>query len=347
MAKETSQNRRIRIVTERAVQQPFKFEWETYDPYAFMILPPERIRANYRLPMMFNPSTNVRGKSMPTSQPVPSHGPWIVPGSTFYPKKTYPLQARDLHRRFASLDLSEDAVLAFYNEWGNLGRTNWQVECDEKNASFVGERLYETRSHILKLRRLIDLWDARAGGKDAIGAHLDLDTTFSFDDDGGVWTSILQDTTPVLRQPTCDVEFDKIESFRFSWVPVRSATHHKEEVNGLPTTHGYKAVRILSPEEFAKRVVLEQINLELIEGAFPAITGNRSEPFQLVPKDLLGALYLLFANDTMNGTPPMRPCACGCGTWFHPSTGQQRYVSDRHRHKRFNQEARKKPAKPT
>src|SRR5262249_44067314 len=73
----------------------------------------------------------------------------------------YPLEEPGLHRKFAELSLTEDAIVNFANAWGPLENAH-ELEPDEYEERMVAWKGDDVRSwfeQIRTMKALVELWD--------------------------------------------------------------------------------------------------------------------------------------------------------------------------------------------
>ncbi len=80
----------------------------------------------------------------------------------------YPLEEEPgLYRAFASLELTEQAILEFANKWGPLENAH-ELDPDEyadTMVAYVGDRLASWFTEINRMKVLVELWDVLTGNK--------------------------------------------------------------------------------------------------------------------------------------------------------------------------------------
>ncbi|HSI71706.1 MAG TPA: hypothetical protein VK934_00900 [Fimbriimonas sp.] len=200
----------------------------------------------------------------------------------------------------------------------------------------------------MKLRFLLKLWDASLNEDDStIASMVNVQRSVSFYDAEGRLNHSQgdgYDGGPFLRFPEHDLPLRYPNTMTSSFLTLRNPTHRIVEDRPVMVKgelqRRWHLERSLSLSNYARLIVLEEVNMELLDGVCPAITLAKSEPYQLVPRDLLGCFYLLFMNEIVAGASAMQPCQCGCGEWFWPTTGQQRYKSRAHSDRANNRKRR-------
>jgi hypothetical protein len=229
-----------------------------------------------------------------------------------------PLKIRDLHRRFAKLSertngMLREEILDFANEYGLLGcpRDLWKFEGDRGELAYFGERDSDWRIRFHEFTCLLRIWDfIRTDDKPALRKII------QWSDDGtNVW----------------------VKGFAPSPTPAWNLAE-----KGSPRT-GYlidqwPRLSVIAP---AKHFLYREINRVLAEQAAPQIFTDRPGESLIMPKSLLGAIYVLFALEVGGIAQPPIQCP-GCGEYFVPHHGRQRHCSDSCRQKSYTR--RKKEA---
>ncbi len=228
--------------------------------------------------------------------PVPAGAALAVP-SHEHGEPYMPLEHASLYREFAELE-TRHQILSFCTRFGFLGRYVYGLSSDPARGSdFAGEHFTVWNEQIAKLKQLVRLFDALRKPKysdEAVERLIDL---------GG------RGKGPEFR----DKEPGGVQVRDF-YVPGYT----------LPM----RTVSTLTIREAGELVLLDQVNKELALGTYPATTMLEGSAVYVVPRDLLGALYLLFAREAMGGLRAPKFCD-GCGKWFIPEGSmKQTYCSD-------------------
>lgn len=254
-----------------------------------------------------------------------SVGPWLVlerQGEAWggspdpdYAEEYEPLQDPNLHRTFAALSGGPKAILAFAEKHGFLGRKThclrWDVGTQQGwDENMVwGERLDDWRRAIRRLRFLLAI-------KDAIAKE-------NWSQTGSPPIERLAGKIPAIGgDPDPDPEIRDALNVGLS-LRMYSLTERS-----LQRSQGIRAE--------AGSVLERFLNEELEAGSYGMVEAKRRGQVRLVPRDLLGALYVLLAWEVIGASP--RPRACkkvGCGRQYVPSHGRQIYCSDSCKWKAF------------
>jgi len=210
-----------------------------------------------------------------------------------------PLEQSGLHRNFADLDhLNPDEILAFANLFGFLGRSLHRVDLLADGRKDVkGELQGQWAGEMLRMRRLIQLWDLyRDPSHDSLDEIADselqvnhLDITFDWADDH-------------VRKVYGDSDEYRFDLFGLT--PFRDSSLFRK-----------MAVRIL---------LRNAVNRQLEKGAYGAIDVKAGAKQVLIPSDLLGAMYILFARELTGENLPGIRCP-ECRDFFNPENARQAY----------------------
>lgn len=226
-----------------------------------------------------------------------------------------PLDEPGLHRTLASREVSQEGILEFVEAFGFLGR--WTSELSLRNQAdvlFWGESFDQWAEEIYRMRVLLELWDCyRSTSIDAAARLENL-------------VVIARGEAFVYGKP-----FPVPEEVRFKDLAAPMA--------GIPALGDKTQMLRLA----ALAIVRDALNVELAEGTRPAINASPGSPIWLVPNDLQGALYAMFAEEVIGRTQPTQACAA-CGTYFLPKHGRQIYCDDRCKFKGYRQNKKKKEA---
>ncbi|MEQ1824117.1 MAG: hypothetical protein ABL949_16530 [Fimbriimonadaceae bacterium] len=194
---------------------------------------------------------------------------------------------RMIHRQFAALPDDENKILAFANQYGLLGRIKL---FSTKGFFRAGEFISEWQAERDKVRLLLSVFD----------------------------------------EPFRDAKTDPDEEL-LRLAPLY-ATRPKEGRNApgkLALIHilqeadsgKYQPVQMYSL--ILKTFVLIEINLG-VDIVAEMIPGAR---IRLMPKDLLGAIYVHFLNEIIGSVRTPIKCG-GCGRWYSPKDARSKYCSN-------------------
>ncbi len=247
---------------------------------------------------------------------VTQQGPWIVEpaddpmagGCLDY----NPMRLSALHRKFALIEPNPESVLEFANEYGMLGRV---VRFERNN---VGGAAFEPINfwlmHVGKLRRLLKIWDSCKESATEQEAKTEIEPM--------VWAGIGANIDRVARREaqdgTSSYPFYSYSGFSEADDYVRQMSEGSDEQPRLSDDFSYKICGLL--------LLREQLNLELAAGVKASINPIPGTQVYMVPKDLLGAIYALFAQETIGSTRASIRCA-GCGKWFFPADARKKTCS--------------------
>jgi len=235
-----------------------------------------------------------------------------------------PLEQPNLHREFARIEIAPDPIIAFANSFGFLGRlTEILDNVDESDKSqYLGESLEDWGTQIFQMRTLTEIWDLYCNPNPDSNRRLaDLleisGDTISVDQNYVIAFAATQSTSP----PTIDWDWDELET----------------SLEDLP--RGLDDVARLRMG--ARLLVRDAVNYELREGSYASIDAKHGSPIYLVPRDLRGALYVMFAQELLGQSIPSIRCDA-CGSYFVPEHGKQRYCDDRCKFKAYRQRKKEK-----
>jgi hypothetical protein len=272
------------------------------------------------------PSLTVDGQPSPPwkSRPSPPGASYpMVPPSRRYD----PMQRPGLFREFAALTLNDEAaVLCFARHYGHLGlplRLGVVRGLDPCVDEVYGEALWVWNREIRVLKSLVSIWD-----------HVEASDQEWLDDR--------------FRWETRD---DALPTVVYSDLPVRleDALPGQAYLSTVVTGPGIEveATQLLSHRDpfFAARVLLmHEVNQRLEELSFSRllIDSGTDSAMHVVPRNLIGALWLQFAMATTDKWP-YRQCGF-CNRWFQVAPqGLSRgshYCEDRCRAKAWRRQRR-------
>lgn len=257
----------------------------------------------------YNPDTGLVGVGEAEVKKPENHV-WISPVGG--PRRSIsPLSDEGLHRNFAEQGASDDAIVKLANTYGLLGPYTFMLEHPDGFVTF-GESLSWFRQDVIKLRFLLSLWDKVNSGEGDVDSfirdRLDLANSGSFFDDQKR-RNVVRSLQPMVRCAEATEFGLTIPSFDYSYAFSNSFANH-----GLD----------IKPSIAAVLFIREQVNRVLAKYVSPAIRSWKSPRYGLVAKNLLGAIYLSFANEITGQAKEMRRCG-GCGRWFYPNTARQQF----------------------
>lgn len=233
-----------------------------------------------------------------------------------------PLQNVGLHRLFADLR-SETAILEFAHEYGLLGREisklrphsqhlkNLQGQPLDQEDFYWGEALDTWYEEIGCMRILLALHEALQSKspliEEIVRSLVDIDPRGILQVGTG-YADALQGATHVpLRMK----------------IPVLA--HRLDVCSGMESWN-----------ELARMWFEAQINRCLAEGTRPAIEARAGAPVYILPRDLLGAIHIMLAEEITGQAGNTIKCHA-CGKYFFPEHGRQIYCDDRCKFKAYRQ----------
>ena len=261
---------------------------------------------------------------------------WLVRHDSLYVRQYPPLAIQSLHRQFASIEPTPESILAFANEFGFLGHTQWLVDTSSNNQSMpVGEPLRFWQNEIDRLARLIDLWELVKQERRQDLSHLvrwtplgePQQVTLHLVSVGGK----LQPRLAVCLQKN-PLEFSDFfrqdgeyaEQMRYSEMTVLA---YQEKASDLELLERWKHGDPLEPARF---YVHREVNNHQKGHVSPAVLPFRKGELFFFPDCLLSSLYTLFMLELSGRS--RQPMLCerpGCGRYFQPEHGRQQYCEKR------------------
>ncbi|HYV34628.1 MAG TPA: hypothetical protein VE988_02925 [Gemmataceae bacterium] len=199
-----------------------------------------------------------------------------------------------LYRKFAGLDLIEEAILRFADRWGPLENAH-EVEPDEYEntmVAFVGDTTQEWFTQIRRMRALVELWDVLQGKTKRKLADL-IDTVIS--ECNWSW----------------DVEIRFKEYPDLNW-------HQTFRERDWP---GFSALESGRTREVARTCLFDLVNESLWGSCSPWLSPNDSDDAVtvcLTPHNLKAAMWLMFAQE-LTGEKDLKQCLY-CKGYFEAST---------------------------
>ena len=257
-------------------------------------------------------------------------GPWFVEAVPMGAPRTVrqytPLGIANLHRRFARLSTTEKAILQFANRYGVLGHG---LMLDGANAVFAGESLGIWSSEISEMGLLLALWDlVMAEDRQTLSTFVrwqskprsvKLQLVFGErrlqkEMTRRIWRDFL---SPIVVEEQTGVRID------YAGVPVIAAEYLGPHSQALLAKWRYG-----DEIEPIRYYVHRTINERMRGHVSPAVLPYRGGDIHFFPDCLLSALYVHFAMEVSGEQRPQIVCK-GCGRYFRPNHGHQRYCNDR------------------
>jgi hypothetical protein len=208
-----------------------------------------------------------------------------------------PLKMGGLHRDFAALDLAERSVRAFADRHGLLGFETWHVMGGKDDL--VAEPLDNWYSEIRTMRLIVGLWD------------LYRDPETKREDFAKV---VYDDLDYASFSPEAEAEDELPPS---AWLYTDVFLPHPHTGRGHDEQARYSAGMLLSA------IVSNALGILTV----PMVEVRKGGQINLVPRNLLGAMYVLLAQEIMGRTEPPIRCAT-CGRWFDAGHALRMYCSD-------------------
>jgi hypothetical protein len=239
-----------------------------------------------------------------------------------------PMDVTALHRTFARTKCNRDGVCEFARQYGFLGRNTLSLnEFDEKTGERLavrhwGEAFNEWVREIAQLRALLDIWDLY---RDPNSAALDRLSSMFITEDSD-YTVDDSYFAPILDESVSSVlDYWGNPMFEADDAPILAT-----DSDDIPPV-GDSGTRL---RLIARKLLKETVNEQLRDGVYASIDVRDGAPIQLVPRDLLGAIYIHLARELLGESVPSKACAA-CGRYFVPEHGKQIYCDERCKFKAY------------
>jgi hypothetical protein len=219
----------------------------------------------------------------------------------------YPLEeVPGLYRKFAGLDLTEDAILGFADRWGPLENAH-QMESDEFEntmVAFVGDTTEAWFTQIRRMKALVELWDVLQGKiKKKLADVIDVEKhecNWSWD---------------------VEIRFKVYPNLRWHY------TFRERDWPGFSELLESGGTR-----EVARTGLFDLVNESLWGSCSPWLStdeGNEHGRLCLTPHNLKAAMWLMFAQEIL-GEKDLKQCLY-CKRYFEASkeTNDRRQRSDK------------------
>ena len=259
-------------------------------------------------------------------------GPWLIRSDSLYVRQYSPLAVSNLHRRFAGTEATAESILAFSNEYGLLGHGLWLSDSGSNDGEMmVGESLAFWQKEIEHMARLMALWELVKSGSRRELSHLVEWTPpgksqqvrlYLVDVDG----KLRPDLAQFMRQRPDEFhdyfrrDEDLAGRMRHRGVTVLA---HEENGSDMDLLERWKHG---DPIEPARYFVHREVNNRLRGHVSPAVLPFRNGEIFFFPDCLLSSLYTQFMLELSGRNRPAMLCARpGCGRYFDPAHGRQRY----------------------
>jgi hypothetical protein len=233
------------------------------------------------------------GQEVISGIPVPEghqQGPWLQTHHPLFGGEYAPLSIPNMHRRFARLRETERSILRFANRYGLLGH----------GAVFMGSRVLQ-RYEALRvwhreastMKKLVEVWDlVKRGDAGKLGQWVQ-------------WS-----------KPPMQVAWNYPGEFELLGDELFPGT--------LPIRDRWRFGEVIEP---ARHYVFLQVSKKLEGHVNPVVHPDLRGDIMLVPDCLLSAMYVQFAIELSGKERPAIVCQ-GCGRYFPPVHGAQRYCEE-------------------
>lgn len=221
-----------------------------------------------------------------------------------------PLEVDGLHRKFAGLKNDPNAIREFCQSFGFLGVNTWFIylEFDPEyldEVYVVGECLTDWYQQIGLARSIIGLYDSLKTGDQA-------------------------EISKLIHASKYEVYFPEDVTY-YNRKAFSSLALSSEPLEISPN---------LSIQDAGKELLVQTVSKILQKTSSPWLTLKTSPQLRLVPTSLIGAIYLLLADEILGKVSPYRRCAV-CQTKFIPVKSQGKYCSSRCKQKAYRQRGSK------
>ena len=263
-------------------------------------------------------------------------GPWLIRSDSLYVRQYSPLAVPNLHRRFARTEPIAESILTISNECGLLGHGLWLGDSGPGNREMVtGESLGFWQKEIEGMARLMALWDLVQSGSQRELSHLVEWTPpgtsqqvrlYLVDVDGKLRPDLAQWMRQNPREFYNRFRQDGDLAGPITFWEVRVLAH-QEKGSDIELLERWKYG---DPIEPARYFVHQEVNNRLRGHVSPAVLPFRKGEIFFFPDCLLSSLYTQFMLELSGRNRPAILCARpGCGRYFDPEHGRQRYCDKR------------------
>ena len=266
-------------------------------------------------------------------------GPWLIRSNSLYMHQYPPLAVPDLHRRFARSEPTDESVLAFANKYGFLGHPLALRDPEPQSQTVrideipVGESLGFWQREIVRMARLMALWELLKGACERELNHLIQWTPQGEPQQVRLYLVVVDgkirpDLAQFMRERPQEfhnyVRQDEDLAGR-RWYSEATVLAYEENPSDVELLERW---RHGDPVEPARYFVHREVNKHLRGHVSPAVLPYRKGDIYFFPDCLRGALYTLFMLELSGRQRPAMLCARpGCGLYFEPAHGRQRYCN--------------------
>ncbi len=262
-------------------------------------------------------------------------GRWLLRrgdfGTPYTARRYSPLAVPNLHRRFARLEPSYEAILAFANTYGFLGHTSALRDPElQSQAIKFGESLHFWQNEVAQMAALLAVWElVRLNRSNALSQVVR-------------WTSpgrpravifyygLISDLAQTSSQAPITVYEEALtrrDPIGQASVPHFTMLAYEEKAGDAELLNRWQFGDPLEP---ARYYVHREVNKRLKDHVSPAVLPYRKGEIYFFPDCLLSALYTLFMLELSGRQRPPILCARqNCGRYFEPVHGRQRYCETR------------------
>jgi hypothetical protein len=262
---------------------------------------PRPVRGEIRLVSQLADSQALSGTRLEYGQevisgiPVPEEhqkGPWLKAQYPLFGGEYAPLSIPDMHRRFARVGQTERSILRFANRYGLLGHG---AVIRIRGILEHYEALRHWRREVRTMQRLVEIWDL-----------------VKKQDAGKLGQRFRWDINPkrVMLWDEKEGEFQVLG--------------HERHPDTLAIRAQWQFGEVIEP---ARYYVCVQVSKKLEGHVNPVVHPDLRGDIMLVPDCLLSALYVQFAIEVSGKERPAIVCQ-GCGRYFPPVHGAQRYCEE-------------------
>ncbi len=250
-----------------------------------------------------------------------------------------PIREQTLHRRFSQLGDDQSEILAFASQYGLLTDGHRLCLASPREQRYPPHIYVESlsfwRSEIRTMRRLVWLWDKTKGNPQRLAEHVRWHDTPVPEWAEASWAYQVDITFPLkLGEPRVEdyiaIGFGGPEGS--DGRPLGFFDNEMPENLFDPWTPH-------DPVAPARFYVSWIVNSRMKDHVRPFVLVWRPGEIVLWPDSLLAAMYAQFALELTGRTRPAQQCP-GCGIYFIPSHGRQRYCEEACRKRHWDRENR-------
>jgi hypothetical protein len=231
-----------------------------------------------------------------------------------------PLRHRGLHRRFAKLAPTEEAILGFANKYGLLDGGELPLKVTGSSGVFGGEQLDLWVEEIKHMALLVRLWDLQKRNASDLAQYV------WWQEDGTVRIPVAcYWDERVGRWAVMTLDRDAEDPYR-KILSIDGPIEVMSPVISAPFLHP-RLARLWGKSDARGPLayfVSLKVNERMRGHVSPAVIPLRDGDIRMVPDSLRAALWLHLAFETSGRQRKSLECL-GCGEYFPPTHGRQKY----------------------